>query len=62
MIHSLINFGLQCHIGHELFQERTINSWNNSKNLPRKQKKKLRKKLQFDFAIINYSENNFLFI
>ena len=38
-------------------EKRILKEWNESKNLPRKAKKRKRKELNFDFGLINFIRN-----
>lgn len=36
------------------FKEKILNEWDETKNMPRKMKKRVRKKLELEWAIANY--------
>lgn len=44
--------------GHEKFKKRTIQSWKDSRNLPRKLKKKTRKRLIRNWDILSFMESD----
>jgi len=57
-----MSFASQISDGHQDYKQRTIDKWQQTFNMPRKQKKAVRKHLMLDFQIIAWmEEDSFIF-